>query len=1124
MGVVLVLLGLTVQAGAAQVPMSQGVTADGTADAADAVAVETTWADTGADSSYYVGGNVTYLAADANATVWFEYRVAGANSWETTRRQSLAAADRFDAYLTGLTAGETYEYRARAEAGNDTVSGAVLTFTSGDESPAAATRPPERITEHGATLNGYVEWLAGADSAEVFFVVSPVGSDEQIRTATETVTEIGPVNRTFGQLEPDTTYEYALHVRAADGHNTTGSSVQFTTDSEFAVSTGSADVVNETALSVTGNVTDLGGAAGATATVEYRRADATEWSVAERTKLAAPSGVAATVTGLEPGTTYDVRVTGEAADGDAAAGNPMTVSTDADARPEAAVTGATDVTESSANLTATVTDLGGAESARVILYLRSADAEQGERVATRNVSAPADVSASVDGLAADSAYEYDVVVEASDGDVVKTDAATFTTDGEFDVGTESVLVHNGTAVTLTGNVTDFGGADAATLGFEYRRNGSTEWIRAGETRLDAVGSASETIHGLEPGTVYELRVTGAAVDGDQAVGGTAVVSTDAVDSAPEAATTGATNVTQHAATLTATVADLGGADRAAVDFQLRRVGADEWWTFETRNVSAPGAVDATFLDFRANATYEYRVLVAASDGDTATASPTQFTTEERFTARTEAVSSVNSSAVFVNGTVTDFAGADAAEVAVDYREADSVSWTTATRTGVSPSGHFGAFVTDLDENTQYEVRIRATASDGDVYYGEPREVTTRDDPSPLVATTGAADVTDESAQLTATVTDLGAADSAAVRFEIRQAAANEWRAVETRNVTVPADLRAAVGDLQANMTYEYRAVLTASDGDTATGGVETLTTDAAFAVETVSARAANDTAATVTGSVTDLGDAEAATVTAEYRRNGSTEWTVAERAELDAAGEVTAIVTGLEAGTDYEVRVTGQAADGDADAGRALPVRTASPLAVATTDAVAVNDSVATLEGDLTDLGGAENAQVSFEYRVAGADEWERTATESLDAAGSFDRAVSGLDASTTYEYRAVVETSDGERATGDVRTLTTESDGAAPEIGWTSIGQEDSPNPHLTFTTYWWVTDEDRDLASVHVEVIDDDGSVVDSATTDAHGDWEFGSNDFTLKHVDDEQFTVRITVTDESGRTDTTTRTVSE
>ncbi len=900
---------------------------DGAVVHADAVSVETTWADPINESSVVAAGNVTALAANESATVWLEYRRDGASTWQSTSRQTVDSVGDFREVFTGLVSGASYEYRARAEAGNDTVSGSTGTFEVPDNPPTVKAGAVRDVGERSANLTASVGWLGGADSAEVYFVVSPVDSETAFPTERQTVTGDGPVSHVTGQLEPNTTYESTVHVEASDGDDATGEPVRFTTAAAFAVET---------------------------------------------------HGVAAV---------------------------------------------------------------------------------------------------------------------------------------------------NATALKASGAVTDFGGAESADVGFEYRRAGANEWTAAGWTTVTGTEAVSATLTGLSPNTTYEVRAVGAAIDNDRDIGETLTVTTDAAadpDTDPAVTATGATDVTQHTANVTASVADLGGADSAEVAFQLRGGFADDWFTFETRTVSGPADLTATFRDFQANTTYEYRAVLTASDGDNATGEPVRFTTDEAFAVRTDGASAVNASAVTVDGSVTNFADAKTADAVVQYREAGSLSWTSGARTSVSPAGTFEGTVTGLDAETDYEFRIRAVAGDGDEDYGGVVEATTEADPEPVV-TTDASDVTEHTARLTASVTDLGGADSADVTVQARPVGAERWWTVETRTVTAPAAVNGTFRDFQANTTYEYRTTLTASDGDDATSGVGTLTTDTAFAVKTDSARAGDDTTVDVTGSVADLGGAGGATATVEYRVAGADEWTTAERAKLGAAGEVDVTITGLDPGTEYEVRVGATATDGDSDTGRVLSVRTDAPLAVATTGATDVTASSATLTGNLTGFGGAESASVAFEYRAEGADEWRTAAAENRSAAGEFSRTLTGLDAGTTYEVRAVADATDGDSVEGQTQSVTTERDGSAPTIDSFELWEFYSQNKHLPFLAYWEVSDDDSDLDSATVEVLNSDGEVVDSRTTTLGGGDDGGASYFRLKHADGEEYTVRLTVTDESGKTTTDTRTIS-
>ncbi len=199
-------------------------------------------------------------------------------------------------------------------------------------------------------------------------------------------------------------------------------------------------------------------------------------------------------------------------------------------------------------------------------------------------------------------------------------------------------------------------------------------------------------------------------------------------------------------------------------------------------------------------------------------------------------------------------------------------------------------------------------------------------------------------------------------------------------------------------------------------------------------------------------------------------------------------------------------------------------LAVSTGSASNVTETEATLGGSLDDLGGASSADVYFEYGESGTTLDNTTATQTLSATGSFSDTVSGLNAGTDYDFRAVANASDGDSATGTAGTFTTSSSGGggdtAPTIDTFSINNR-SNGGWARFEVSWGVSDADGDLASVDLTLAQS-GSTADSASFSVGGSSASGSQRLQDKKGSG-SYDVTVTVTDANGNTATQTTTVT-
>jgi hypothetical protein len=191
-------------------------------------------------------------------------------------------------------------------------------------------------------------------------------------------------------------------------------------------------------------------------------------------------------------------------------------------------------------------------------------------------------------------------------------------------------------------------------------------------------------------------------------------------------------------------------------------------------------------------------------------------------------------------------------------------------------------------------------------------------------------------------------------------------------------------------------------------------------VETDPATDVTDRSATLNGNLTELGGAGNATVHFEYWVEGDRENSTNTTEMTVGNGTFGLPVSDLSNDTTYAYVAHANASDTTTvGAERTFTTLTEPPLGVDTLAASDVTPTSATLNGELTGLGGAGNATVHFEYWVEGDRENSSTTdADEISSAGTFEMNASGLSYNDTYVYVAHAE-ADDTTVTGDRSTFT---------------------------------------------------------------------------------------------------------
>lgn len=184
------------------------------------------------ETSATLNGSLTDLGGASSADCHFEWRQVGASSWSSTAKQTLSSAGSYNADVDGLDDEVEYEYRAVGEASDgDTDTGSTLSFALSDDPPAVTTGSASNVGTDNATLDGSLDDLGNADSADVYFEYRQTGASSWTATANQTLTSTGTFSEDVTGLTSGAEYEFRAAADGSDGDTGTGVTVSFSTDS-----------------------------------------------------------------------------------------------------------------------------------------------------------------------------------------------------------------------------------------------------------------------------------------------------------------------------------------------------------------------------------------------------------------------------------------------------------------------------------------------------------------------------------------------------------------------------------------------------------------------------------------------------------------------------------------------------------------------------------------------------------------------------------------------------------------------------------------------------------------------------------------------------------------------------